>query len=224
MSLRLKVHPKTGALLEPLYVSATSGRKFWPILGASPDDPSNGSDSSGGGEGSEGGSGKDGAGSEGQGSDTGDQKDGEDKAVPGSEYLALKNRMQAADRRATAAEQKIKEFEDKDKGELEKATEKAKTLEQSVNDLNAENATLRLQVAFLSTNEHAWHNSETALAEAERNGYLEGAVREDRSIDRAVLKTALKKLATERPFLVNTATGNGEGDGSTTGSNVGRGS
>lgn len=43
MKLPLKpmIHPHTGLVLEPIYVSPKTGRKFWPILGASDDDPSN---------------------------------------------------------------------------------------------------------------------------------------------------------------------------------------
>lgn len=225
-----KVHPKTGAVLEPLYVSAT-GRAYWPIMGASPDDPSNaGGGASGTGEGGEG-TGSEGSGSEGQGSEGG-QGSGEGEGGQGGkttytadEYEALKNRMQAADRRASTAEQKIKEAEDAKKGDLEKAQDKVKEHETTISTLTSQNADLRLQIAFLTSNDVTWHEGEAALKFAQSNGYLDGVVQEDGTIDKASLKSALKKLATEKKYLVKSASDDGDGGSGngSSGGNVGTG-
>lgn len=232
MSQRLinKVHPKTGALFEPLYVSAT-GRQFWPIMGASPDDPSNGGDgSSGSGDGGEGNG--NGGGSEGQNSNSG-QGSGEGSGEGGEggagnsditktpEYQALMNRMQAADRRASAAEQKIKEQEDAKKDDLTKAQEKATELETTVAEKDKVISGLNMQIAFLTANEHQWHDPEAAMALAQANGYLADVVKDDGTVDKAALKVALKKLATEKKFLVKS--GDGSGGSGPSGGDVGKG-
>lgn len=220
-----KVHPKTGAILEPLYVSAT-GREFWPIMGASPDDPSNsegGSSEGGTGEGD--GTGQEGSGSEGQGSEGGSGDNGK-QTYTAEEYLALQNRMKAADRRATTAEQKIQEQENAKKDDLTKATDKVKEHETTISTLQGQNADLRLQIAFLTSNDVTWHEGEAALKFAQSNGYLEGVVQEDGEIDKAALKSALKKLATEKKYLVKSAqSGEGEGgdEGRQSGANLGKG-
>lgn len=219
------VHPKTGATLEPLYVSAT-GRAFWPIMGASPDDPSNTGTGSGGEGGGEGGNGTEGSGTEGQGSEGGQGtgSEGAKTTYTAEEYEALQNRMKAADRRATTAEQKIKEAEDAKKDDLTKAQESLKEQETKVSTLQSENADLRLQIAFLTANDVTWHEGEAALKFAQSNGYLEGVIQEDGSIDKAALKSALKKLATEKKYLVKSAAGDQGGDQQNpSGGNVGNG-
>jgi hypothetical protein len=37
----IKYHPLTGEALQPIYVSPRTGRKFWPVIGASDDPPAN---------------------------------------------------------------------------------------------------------------------------------------------------------------------------------------
>jgi hypothetical protein len=222
MSQRLNtmIHPKTGATLEPLWISP-SGRVFWPIMGASPDDPADGEGGAGGADGSGAGNGENGSGSEGQGSGSGQGEGGENTDVAKTpEYIALMNRMQAADRRASAAEAKIKEAEDAKKDDVTKATEKVTELETSIKEKDGTIAELRLHNAFLMSNEHEWHDAEAALSLAQSNGYLSDVVKEDGTVDAALLKAALKKLATEKKFLVKAA---GEGDGTPSGGPVGSG-
>lgn len=218
-----KFHPKTGALLKPLLVDEVTGKAVWPIMGASPDDSSNEDGGSGGSNDSEGGNGNEGTGSEGQGSEG--ESGGEEKTYSKAEYEALQERMKAADRRASSAEQKIKEQEDAKKGDLEKANDKVKEHETTISTLQKEVSDLRLQNAFLSANEHSWHDADEALASAQRNGYLEGVVKEDGSVDKSALKTALKRLATEKKFLLKSSSSDsGSGSSGPSGGNVGSGS
>lgn len=76
-----KRHPHTGQPLRAIFVRR-DGRVFWPILGASPDDPADGGGSGGGGEGGDGGGSGGGTGgdgranaTDGQGNDLGYPKD-----------------------------------------------------------------------------------------------------------------------------------------------------
>jgi hypothetical protein len=62
---------------------------------------------------------------------------------------------------------------------------------------------LRLQVAFLSANQHEWHDGEVALSLAQSKGYLEDVVDEESGeVDKKALKKALDRLATEHKYLV----------------------
>lgn len=224
MSQRLKVHPKSGAYLEPIFVSPKTGRVFWPILGASPDDGSGSGSGSGGsgdgGQGGDGNSGEGGNGSEG-GSNSGSSGDGSEgggkTTYSVEEYNALKERMQAADKAKAAAEAKVKEAEDAKKDDLTKAQDKVKEHETALAERDQTIASLRLENAFLSANTVTWHDPDEALASAQRNGYLEGVVKDNGDIDKGALKKALERLSKEKGFLVKSASG-GEGEGGSGGS------
>lgn len=156
-------------------------------------------------EGQEGSSGTDSGatGSEGDSGDEGQQqKDDKD-----AELEAIKARMKAADRRAAAAEAKIKEFEDKDKSESERLTADVETLRSETSRLQEALREQRLQNAFLTSNDYEWQDAEAALRLAD----LSSVVDEDGEIDKKALKAALKALAEGKPFLVKSQQGNEEG-------------
>lgn len=220
MSQRLTMHhPKTGAILEPLYFSAVRGRYVWPIMGASPDD-----DSNSGGAGDDGKNSGEGTGSEGQ-ENSGDDKggEGEDDQGKGEDAEAYKRRMQAADRRASAAEAELQKYKDKEKSAEEKANDKVKESETNLAEANKTIKTLRLQNAFLVADDQSWHDPETALDLAESKGYLVDVVEDDGTINKKLLAAALKKLATDKPFLVKKKSDEGSGGSGASGGDVGGG-
>ena len=129
------------------------------------------------------------------------------EAVTREEFDKLFARMQAADRRATAAEQKAKQYEDKDKTELEKASGRVTELESENAALKEQLNTVRRENAFYGNNSVTWHNPSLAIKELD----WDGVVKEDGDIDAAALKRAIEALSKSMPFLVKTEeTGKGK--------------
>jgi hypothetical protein len=115
-----------------------------------------------------------------------------------AEYLALQKRMQAADQNNAAYQAKLKEFEDANKSEVEKAQSTA--AEALARAEAAEQALLqeRINNAFLTSNKHTWHDPETALALLDQSQIEiadDGTVR---GVDQAI-----EALAKQKPFLIN---------------------
>lgn len=192
MSQRLskaRIHPLTGEEVKPLWFDER-GVAFYPVMGAAPegDDETDeeSDDDTGSDDGTEG------------------QESGKDSGttVSKSEFDALMARMKAADKRASTAEQKAKEYEDKDKSEAERATQRVTELEAENTSMKNELKTARLQNAFLSSNDVVWHDSEVALAHAD----LSEVIDEDGNVNKSALKKALSDLAKAKPFLVKSET------------------
>jgi hypothetical protein len=123
-------HPRTG---DPLTaVGVLRGRPVWPVIGASPDDPSNepAPDS--------------------EPPATGDPQPDEDKlGDPGKAALKKeREEKRAAEKRASEAEAKLRAIEDKDKSELEIATARVAELERDLSKTSAELAQLRVAVEY----------------------------------------------------------------------------
>jgi hypothetical protein len=159
--------------------------------------------------------------------DTGEdttEDDGEDSSgksgepVSREEFDRLFQRMQAADRRATAAETKVKE---QDRAKMDDLTRAQAELEEVRGKLGeTENAlkTERLHNAFLASNTVTWHDPELAMSKID----LEGVQKDDGTIDSAALKKAIAALAKEKPFLVKSEDGNdSKGKNGSSGAGVG---
>lgn len=196
----LRRHPLTGKPIEP--VGVVGNKVIYPIMGGAPDGDDDGDT----------GDGDQGTGSGDTGSNDGgaDSGSGGDSGVTDPKELQrlleeTERRMKAADKRADAAEKKIKEQEDAKKDELTKATDELTEAQQKIADLTKTVVTLRLENAFLTANKHSWHDPDTALALADKGGYLEGVLDdEDGTVDKKVLGSALDRLAKDKPFLVKT--------------------
>lgn len=149
-----------------------------------------------------------------------DEGKGEKSSYSKEEYEAIDARMKAADRRATLAENKITEAE---KAKMTDDQRKDHDLEESRKTSEAqakENQDLRVQIAFLSVNDVSWHNPAIALSQID----LATVVSEDGTVDQKALKAAVKRLATEQPFLVKVVQGTeGTGGHGTSGGSVGSG-
>lgn len=204
------VHPTTGGLLTPQSFQGKRGTVIVPpVMGGAPDDGDPGTGSGEGGTGSGGaGTGGDPAGGSGGsgGTDTG-SSEGEE-TIPLSKFKQQEEQLRAADRKRAEYEAKLKEIEDKDKSELERATGKAKELEATVSQLQEEVNTLRVQNAFLMGNSYTWHDAEDALALAQRKGFLDEAInKETGEINQDKVKAGLKKFAEAHKHLIKESSG-----------------
>lgn len=129
---------------------------------------------------------------------TGTETSTEQDKVDRAEYEALKKRMQAADQRASKLEAAEKERELAGKSEQEKLTIERDELKSSVEKLQGELNTLRLQNAFLTANKHTWADPEDALRLAD----LSEVDVTDGKVDMKALTRALDDLAKRKPHLV----------------------
>lgn len=135
---------------------------MWPMMGASPDDPSDG----GTGGDPDGGDDPEGGSSEGG--------DGSNKGDPDAKITALEEeknrhvrRRQEAEKERDELKKRLEEIDGKDKSELDKATTRVTELE-SENKVLSENVqSLRIENAFLTDNTYEWHNPRRALALAD---------------------------------------------------------
>lgn len=195
------VYPKQSALAgQPLRaVGVVGGRPVWPVLGGAPEGDSNGG--AGTGEGDEGSDGSGGS----EGADDA-SKNQSDKGADGNVEARLKaleeeknrhyTRRQEAETENASLKAKLKEIEDKDKSELERATESAKELNTKVEQLESTNQDLMLQVAFLSDNTYTWQNPKRALQLADLSSV------EFKDGKATGLDKALEALAKSDPYLL----------------------
>jgi hypothetical protein len=207
---KLPRHPRTGLMAVGLRLD---GRPIWPIMGGSEPagDTTGGAQSgaTGTGEGAQGGTGS-------SITDTttdSDAQSGEstsDERVSRADFDKLRNQLAAADRRREEVESKLREQADKEKTELERATERAKQLEVELQTAQAEIQKLQLERAMLTDPEWGadkWHDPEDVLAR------LDAAVRDssiqvdDGRPDPKSVKTFLKGLADKRKYLLKTEAG-----------------
>jgi len=196
MSQRLLNHPtiidpSTG---EPLCALMLIGNMpVWPQMGGQ-DETEGGSD-----QGDDTSQGEEGqSGSEAESDDT---KQTGDDTVSRQEHESVINRMKAADRRASAAEEKIKQFELAGKSELEKAQAERDDAVKDREGLREQLQSERLSNAFLAVNDVTWVDREDALAML-RAKYMDGVeISEDGKIKG--MKEAIKKMAKEKSYLVD---------------------
>lgn len=191
-----KTHPLTGEVLEP--VGIVNGRYVWPICGGAEEDDDDDDDDD------DGDSGADDKGKDKDDKSKDPDSGGDSKDDGKEDSEVLRRRMKAADKRADEAEARLKKIEDAKKDDLTKATERAEELEKEIESRDEVIRELRLKNAFLSTNKHNWHDPDTALDLAERNGYLEEVLSDDGEVDKVRLGKALDRLAKEKQFLVKT--------------------
>jgi hypothetical protein len=131
-----------------------------------------------------------------------DGNDDDDDDDADSELEKARKRMKAADKRADEAERKLREREDKDKTELERAQSAVEEFEKQIESMTETVNSLRLENAFLTANDHSWHDPDDALDVAQRKGYLEDVVNDDGEVDKKALKKALDRLAKEKSYLI----------------------
>lgn len=192
---RMTIHPLTGQIIRP--VGVVGGKTIYPIMGGAPDDDDDDDDKD-----------KDkdkddDAGDSGS-SDKkdADKDDGDSGSDDDDRWERLEKRMRAADRRADEAERKLKDRERAEQDDVTRAKSELEDAQSENEKLKETVSRLRLENAFLTANNHKWHDPDTALDIAQSKGYLEDVVNEEGEVDKKLLKKALDRLATEKKFLV----------------------
>lgn len=117
--------------------------------------------------------------------------------VPRAEFDQLRAQLAAADQKRVAAEQAHAQLRDKDMPALEKLQRDLTESQAAVTAMKAANEALRVQNAFLTSNEHEWHSPEAALrlldlskVTVDADGNVQG------------MRDALQALATAHPYLL----------------------
>lgn len=192
------IDPRTGQRLRPLGV--VGGRTVWPMMGASPDDPSDRD--------------KDRDTDDDDDKDPEDDKDSsskdsdkdadQDKGDPNAKIAALEDEKQRQYRRRQEAEKerdelkaRLEALEDKDKDEGTKTSEKIQRLESENSELVEALRERTLENAFLKDNTYSWHNPGRALRLADLS---EVEIDDDGNVHG--LKAALDKLAKSDAYLI----------------------
>lgn len=137
--------------------------------------------------------------------DSEEETEEQPKTYSAEDYDRLMARMKAADRRASTAETRVKEFEKAGQSDLEKAQteaqEAAKRAEAAEQALNVE----RIANAFLASNSVNWHDPMDALKML-RSDFMDGVeISEDGRV--TGMKDAIKRMAREKKYLVNSESG-----------------
>jgi hypothetical protein len=179
--------------------------------GAPEDDEPSGSPDPGG---EEDGTADSGDNSTGDGSDDSGDEDGDDDGdLPDSVKAILRknrkerrdaeNRAAAAEKAAKEAAAKVKEYDDRDKSELDKAKERLDELEKENATLRDTNQTMALRNAFLSQNSVAWHDSDDAFGMAMASyGLRDLEIGDDGKVDKKKLAAIIKSMSSEKSYLV----------------------
>jgi len=133
--------------------------------------------------------------------DTGEDGKSKDKSsdtISKADFDALNTRMKAADRAKSAAEARVKEFEDKDKSELEQASSQLEEANATIESMSGELTQAQISAAFVADNKYKWKNPATALRLAD----LSEVTIEDGKVNG--LDKALETLAKSDPYLLDT--------------------
>lgn len=125
------------------------------------------------------------------------QKPATQEQVSKADYEALQRRMKAADQATAAAVAKVKEFEDKNKDELTRATEEAETAKQEAAGLRKSLQVQQIANAFFGSNKVNWHNSRRALQVLDTSNVT---IEDDGTVKG--IDAAIDKLAKSDPYLV----------------------
>jgi len=181
-------NPSPFRSLKPHLLGVVNGRPIWQIMGAADDD---GTDD---GTGTD----DDGDGTEGDGSNDDDVEDDKSSdTISRAEYERLTLRMKNADRRATAAENKVREFENKDKTELEKIKEERDEAIKARDEAHESLTKARMENAFFAHSKVTWHDPQDAFRLADLR---EVTIEDDGTV--VGMEAAVKALAKAKPHLV----------------------
>lgn len=132
--------------------------------------------------------------------------DEDEPTVAQWKYDRLDRRMRAADKRASDLQTELNKLKKAKTGELDAAVKKEiDDLRPKADKLAADNTTLRMQIAFLTTPVKGvvWKDSEAALRLADLSDV--DIDPETGKVDKRALTAALKQLAKDKPYLVQDA-------------------
>jgi hypothetical protein len=203
--------PRTGGALEAIGV--VGGRVVWPVIGGADDDGStndgNAGDNNDAGQNDQGGEGQ--QNNEGQtGDSTNDDEGQKSETVSKADFDALFSRMQAADRRASNAENELKKLQDVGKTEQQRKEDEAAAALKEAETLREQIKHARIGNAFLTVKGFNWHDPSDAL-DMLMARYLDGVEADD---DGKVtgIEAAVKKMAKDKSYLIKTEAGSTAGD------------
>lgn len=209
-------HPKTGALITPLYVRK-DGSAVWPVIGAASDDPDDPAFTGEGGEDEDDDSDEDEdddddeanrrkskskTKSKSKKDDDDDDEDDEKLTRPERQAARYRVRAREAEKRAEDAEARIKALEDKDKPKDEVTTRELNEAREKAAKLEEKARTQTLELAFFRSNTVDWVDPADALKLVDLDDV---DVDEDGTVDAKALRVALKDLAKRKPHLVKPA-------------------
>jgi hypothetical protein len=216
-------HPTSGLPVRAVGFR-TDGSPLWPLLGSEGDGATDTATAQTGTQGGAGGTTDSGQGATGSGSTSDDkgaaQSDGDkptDATVSREEFDQLRRQLSAADKKREEAERRAKEFEDRDKSELDKATERAAQLEAERDSAREEAAQLRLERTMLADPTYGadkWHDPEDVLVrlgKAVKDGQV--TIKEDGKVEGVT--AFLKKLSIEKRYLLKSEGGSAATSGAT---------
>jgi hypothetical protein len=216
-------HPRTGLPLRAAGQRA-DGSYLWPILGADGEDDAGGED-----DGDSDADDADDADDDDADEGGDDKKKSKSKKVYSAEeyeelqrkYEARTKHLAASDKNKSAAEKELAALKRKDQSELEKVTGDLKTVTEERDSYQSKFTTLARTNAFLIASAQekiTWHDPSDAQAVgASRFKDLE--IDEDGNIDG--IRDVVKKLAKDKPHLVNKSTDEGDEDNKKNGSKRG---
>lgn len=219
-SAQKPIYTPFGSLFEP--IGFIGGKPVWPVIGgAEGDGTQSGSEGTQGGEGNAGQSAGEEQNSGGEGSGNGSEGDGqsaneseEDKPVTRAEFDKLRNQLSAADKKRAEAEAKVQKFEDANRSELEKAQKAAEEAAKERDSAREQLREVGIREAFRDVSETqkpplTWHNNIVAMGLLDKDLY---EMAEDGTV--SGMDKAVKALAKDHSYLLNTGKGGGEGGAS----------
>lgn len=189
---------------EPLRaIDIIRGKAIWPVLGGSgetetddenEDDTETGTDDQ-----------------ETDDPETDDDSSSETETISRAEYDRLMSRMQAADRRASNFETKVKEYEKAGQSETEKLQSERDEAKAAAEGAAADLRQARISNAFLALpNGPSWHDPEDALTML-TSRYMDGVDIDDKGKVTGIAE-AVKRMAKEKSYLVKTTQPPSSGD------------
>lgn len=147
-------------------------------------------------------------GAEGETEDSNEQDDDSSKeSVSRAELEKVLARMKAADRRATAAEHKLREKEQAEMSELDRTKVMLEEAQKARDEADARYKSMVIENAFHRENKYSWHDVADAIAALDLSGVEVG---EDGKV--TGMAEAIKQVAKKKPHYVRSKE---EGDGAT---------
>jgi hypothetical protein len=200
-----------------------NGKAIWPVLGGATEGENGNEDGSQGGSENAGGTGQgagdgsgngDGSGGDGQGANA----DGDQRSVTREEFDRLRAQLSAADKNKSeaqkeldAAKAKLKQFEDKDRTELEKAQNDLQEATKKATELETKLRDFQIVEAFRAASEAEkpplnWHNTKVAMGQLNSGLY---EIKDDGSV--TGMDKAVKALAKDHDYLLKKEQSGGGG-------------
>lgn len=199
------VHPRTGELLSP--IGTFGGRVVWPVLGAADEgENAGGNNDAGANDGNNDGGAQnanDGGNNDGGSGGQNANGDGE-RTYTQADIDQITARMQAADRRASNFENELKKLQDASKTEQQRKDDEHAAAVKEAEKLRDDLRKARIGNAFFAVKGHNWHDPSDAL-DMLMSRYLDG-VEIDDSGKVVGIDAAVKKMAKDKPYLIQTET------------------